>query len=320
MIFLTRLHPHPPSVGQGIRLAIYQNAGGPVGTSAAIAHYLALMESVIQAAKPFGVQLISFAELYLTGYAVSPAEVFQLAMAMRGETLARVAEMAKRYQIAIVCPYPEQAVIDGKPHYFDAILLVDDQGQILKNYRKTHLWGPDEGKIYASGHHLPQEDAPYTVHDVNGFPVGLLNCYEAEFPELSRILAIKGAKLIVIPTAADTWTLLSTGERTTMPYPDVSHNLIPARALENQIFVAYGNRGGIETRLDAQGHPQVVGAYLGNSVIAGPHGDLLVKARNEETLLIADCCPDDYGPTHPENTRYLGDRRPHLYNVLGEPQ
>ncbi|MEB3227362.1 MAG: hypothetical protein VKJ27_03180 [Synechocystis sp.] len=48
----------------------------------------------------------------------------------------------------------------------------------------------DEGKIYASGHHLPQEDAPYTVHDVNGFPVGLLNCYEAEFPDLSRILAI----------------------------------------------------------------------------------------------------------------------------------
>ena len=61
-------------------------------------------------------------------------------------------------------------------------------------------------------------------------PVGLLNCYEAEFPELSRLLALRGAKLLVIPTAADAWAQLSNGERTDRPYPDVSRTLIPAHA------------------------------------------------------------------------------------------
>ena len=48
-------------------------------------------------------------------------------------------------------------------------------------------------------------------------------------------------------------------------------------------------------------------------MVADPHGQLLVAARNEVTLLIADCVPGDYGPTHPEDTDYLKDRRPELY-------
>jgi predicted amidohydrolase len=55
---------------------------------------------------------------------------------------------------------------------------------------------------------------PFRVPLVAGFPVGVLNCYEAEFPELSRILALWGAKLIVIPTAADYYYTLPDGWRT----------------------------------------------------------------------------------------------------------
>ena len=61
---------------------------------------------------------------------------------------------------------------------------------------------------------------------------------------------------------------------------------------------------------------KVQASYLGNSMVADPHGQMVVAARNEETLLIADCIPDDYGPTHPENTDYLKDRRPQLYKEL----
>lgn len=316
MIFLTRIKAHPPGFGQGLRLAIYQNHGGPVGTPEAITYYLTKMEEVVQGAKQFSAQLISFPELYLTGYAVSPTEVHQLAQTEDSQILTQVAQIAKDYQIAIICPYPEKAIINGKTHYFDSMILFDDNGKVLKNYRKTHLWGPDEGKIYSPGYEFSEEGEAYTVQEINGFRVGLLNCYEAEFGELSRILALRGAQLVVIPTAADFWTLLSTGEKTTMPYPDVSQNLIPAHALENIMFVAYCNRSGIETRTDGNGHDVEIGSYLGNSVIAGPHGDIVLRPRNEETLLIADCIPGDYGPTHPENTNYLGDRRPHLYREL----
>ncbi len=316
MIFLTRIKPIAPEFGQGIRLAIYQNDGGPVGNSEAIAYYLDKMAEAVKAAKQFNAQLISFPELYLTGYAVSPTEVHQLAQTQDSQTLAKVAQIAKDHRIAIICPYPEKAVINGQTHYYDSMVLFDENGKLLKNYRKTHLWGPDEGKIYSPGYELPEEGEPYTVQEVNGFPIGLLNCYEAEFGELHRILALKGAKLVVIPTAADVWTLLSTGEKTKMPYPDISPNLVPAHALENNMFVAYCNRSGIETRKDVSGQEVEIGLYLGNSIIAGPHGDIILRPRSEETLLIADCVPGDYGPTHPENTNYLGDRRPHLYGEL----
>jgi len=316
MIFLTRIKSQSPEFGQGLRLAIYQNDGGPVGNAEAIIYYLTTMVEAVKAAKRFNAQLISFPELYLTGYAVSPNEVHQLAQTCDSPTLAKVAQIAKDHQIAIICPYPEKAIINGETYYYDSMVLFDDQGKLLKNYRKTHLWGPDEGKIYSPGYGFPEEGEAYTVQEINGFRVGLLNCYEAEFGELSRILALRGAQLVVIPTAADVWTLLSTGEKTKMPYPDVSQNLIPAHALENIMFVAYCNRSGIETRTDANGDEIEIGSYLGNSVIAGPHGDIVLRPRNEETLLIADCIPGDYGPTHPENTNYLSDRRPYLYGEL----
>lgn len=316
MIYLTRIKDTAPAFGKGIRLAIYQNYGGPVGDTNAIEYYLTRMEEVVKAAKKLDAQLISFAELYVTGYAVSPQEAHSLAEACDGPIMQRVSQIAKENELAIICPYPEKATVNGETHYYDAMVLFNKDGTLLKNYRKTQLWGPDEGKIYSHGYCYEEEGDAYTVHEVNGFKVGLLNCYEAEFGELARILALKGAELVVIPTAADVWTLLSTGERTKRPYPDVSQNLIPAHALENIMFVAYCNRAGIETRKNDKGEEIEIGLYLGNSVIADPHGEILLRPRNEETLLIGDCIPDDYGPTHPENTNYLKDRRPAIYKEL----
>lgn len=80
------------------------------------------------------------------------------------------------------------------------------------------------------------------MQSVNGVGVGLLNCYEAECPELTRRLPLEGATLVLIPTAADAWAELSTGERTGRPYPDVSRSLIPAHAFQNGCFVAAATR------------------------------------------------------------------------------
>jgi predicted amidohydrolase len=178
----------------------------------------------------------------------------------------------------------------------------------------------------------PEEGEAYSVFAVNGMRVGVLNCYEAEFPELSRILALEGAQLVVIPTAADDYTVLRTGERTKTPYPDVQF-LIKSNEYHNGIFCAYSNRRNRET-VDGK----LVGEYLGNSCLADPHGNFLIPvyplptARedapgsgwNDQMLLIADCVPSFYGPTHPETmihdkqtaTNYLRDRRWNLYSRL----
>ena len=119
-------------------------------------------------------------------------------------------------------------------------------------------------------------------------------------------------QLVLIPTAADSWARLSDGSRTDRPYPDVSRSCIPTNAFSNSCFVAYANRCGEERVEDT-----VMAGYLGNSIVCGPHGDVLVAARPEPTLLLADCIPGDYGPSHPAGTRHLDDLRPELYRFPG---
>lgn len=304
---LAYVQPEPPAAGQGLRLGIWQGEG-QAGTPEAVADNLDRLEQVCCLAAQQGVQLLAFPELYLSGYIVTPALARQLAEPLDGPSLTRVAAAARRHGLAVACPYPERAVVAGEERFYDAIALIDAQGQLLRNYRKTHLWGPDEKRCWSAGYLHPEEGPALTVQRLNGIGVGLLNCYEAEFPELTRRLALEGAQLVLIPTAADAWAVLSSGERTDRPYPDISRTLLPAHAFENHCFVAYANRCGIET---VAGQPMA--GYLGNSIICGPHGDVLLAARPEPTLLVADCCPGAYGPTHPAGTRYHQDRRPELY-------
>jgi predicted amidohydrolase len=304
---LAYVQPEPPAAGQGLRLGIWQGEG-QAGTPEAVADNLDRLEQVCCLAAQQGVQLLAFPELYLSGYIVTPALARQLAEPLDGPSLTRVAAAARRHGLAVACPYPERAVVAGEERFYDAIALIDAQGQLLRNYRKTHLWGPDEKRCWSAGYLHPEEGPALTVQQLNGIGVGLLNCYEAEFPELTRRLALEGAQLVLIPTAADAWAVLSSGERTDRPYPDISRTLLPAHAFENHCFVAYANRCGIET---VAGQPMA--GYLGNSIICGPHGDVLLAARPEPTLLVADCCPGAYGPTHPAGTRYHQDRRPELY-------
>ncbi|MEB3297513.1 MAG: carbon-nitrogen hydrolase family protein [Cyanobacteriota bacterium] len=300
-------HANPPAPGSGIRLGIWQGTG-TAATEQAVAENLARLETVAAIAAAQQVQLLSFPELYVSGYIVTPELARRLAEPVDGPSLQRVAAAARSHGLAIACPYAERAMVGGEERFYDAIALFSPDGTLLRNYRKTHLWGPDEKRCWSPGYQLPEEGPAFTVQQVNAFPVGLLNCYEAEFPELSRRLALNGARLVLIPTAADAWAILSTGERTDRPYPDISRSLIPAHAIHNHCFVAYANRCGEETV-----NGKVMASYLGNSLVAGPHGDVLVAARPEPTLLIADCLPGDYGPFHPAGTRYHQDRRPELY-------
>ncbi|KAA6187959.1 nitrilase [Thiohalocapsa marina] len=304
----------------------------------AVRDNLDTLRAVAERAAGHGVHLLSFPELYLTGYDVTDAaSAHQLAEEIQRQgILEAVAAVAREQGLAIICPYPEAATVAGERRYYDSIAVYDRTGELLKNYRKTHLWGGDERNNWSFGHVHPEEGEAYSVFEVNGLRVGVLNCYEAEFPELCRILALKGAELVVIPTAADDYTVLRTGELTKTPYPDVQF-LIRANAWHNHIFCAYSNRRGSETL-----HGKVVGGYLGNSCLADPHGQFLIPVMtlpprredqpgsgwNDQMLLIADCVPAFYGPTHPETrindrsaaTRYIDDRRWDLYGPLVAPE
>jgi len=306
---------NPPKLGEGIRLAVYQTQGGISGSQEAIDASIEILKNGASIAKNnYDAQIISFPELFLSGYAFEEGKAHDICKSI-DYVSKKIAPIAKEIGIAIICPYPEKAMVNGIESYYDSMIIVDKEGNLLKNYRKTHLWGPEEQKLWSFGYAHESEGEAYSVFKVNDFPMGVLNCYEAEFAELTRILVTKGAKLVVIPTAADVKAIVS-GEWTTQTYPDISKSLIPARSLENEIFVAYNNYTGTGY-INENGKKSDQVEYLGNSIIADPHGEIITYARKEdEVMLIADCIPGDYEPIHPCGTNYIKDRRPALYSQL----
>lgn len=303
--YKTSIYGDVPEKGSGLRLGIYQIEAACA--DGATAKNMILLEEAVKQAKKFDVQLLSFPELYVPGYTLSPEDAKKVAEYKNGPSITKACELAKEYNMALLVPYAEKVdEDDGVTRYYDAIAVIKETGELLNSYRKTHLYGQQERDNWSCG------TSDYPVYNIFDFPVGVLNCYECEFPELQRILALNGAKLIVGPTAADSYYTLPGGKRSDVPYPDISEILIPASAYANNIFFAYSNRSGYEKRGDDQWH------YAGNSIICGPHGDIIVKANHEQnTMLIADCVPAYYGMTHPApNYYYLKDRRPELYKKL----
>ncbi len=295
----------PPTPGKGVRLGVYQ-VQADCGEGAT-AKNMARLEDAVGVAAAQGVQLLAFPELYVSGYTLSPADARAVAEPLDGPSVTRAREAAKAHGVALLVPYPEKAETPAGERLYDAIAIIAADGGLVASYRKTHLYAQQERDDFAFG------DVLSPVFPVNDFPVAVLNCYECEFPELTRILALRGAKLVVGPTAADHYYKMADGKRSPVPYPDISTTLIPAYAYANDIFYAYANRAGYERRGDNHWR------YRGNSIVCGPHGDVIVAAgHDQDTLLVADCVPEAYGPTHPEEPTYdyLKDRRPDLYGDL----
>lgn len=320
----------PPAKNKGIRYSLAQGPSQVATASTikeAITFNLDTMNTACSLAAKFDVQLISFPELFLSGYELKSADIaaataHYLLEHHFYETGGLISALALKYNMAIICPLPYQGVDPaGNPGTYDAALVIDHTGTLLGVQFKTHLWGTEEYSWFRAPAYNMQKSGydplqnPYRIFDINGFPVGIAICYDAEFPEVARCLALNGALLTVIPTAAPVSMLSGQTE----PYPDIALHCIPANALHNQNFCSYGNRASWEYSVEGSVQTQVL-QYTGNSIICDPYGSALVKAvRNEDTLLIADCIICDFPSTQPPETSYLINRRPDLYNVLTAP-
>ncbi|MBJ2119513.1 carbon-nitrogen hydrolase [Arthrobacter sp. MSA 4-2] len=231
-----------------------------------------------------GVELLVTPELFATGYA--PA----LVVGSDGEGIrAELAGIARRHGIALVGSTVEAA---GERHHISASLF-DRQGMELTRYRKSHLFGPEEKSVFTPGNDLPD------LVPLMGLSVALGICYDIEFPEFVRSAALRGADLLCIPTAVPT-----TGDVGGRP-PELTYNaeristlLVPARALENGVYIAYANHTGPD--------------FTGLSSIASPYGTFLGLAGGGEELLVAHVDRSEVGRARGLNT-YLTCMRPALY-------
>jgi len=268
-------------------VALYQGQG-PVGSPEAVRQNLERLAEVTALAADYGCQVVVFPEKYTTGYAIGPDQCRELAEHREGPSVERARLAAKENGLAVLLPYPER---DGTSFY-DSISVIASDGQVVANYRKTHLYGAAERRNYSFGQELPP------VVSLNDVKVGVLNCYECEFPPLYQYLAERGAKIVLGPTAADGHFRLSDGTMSQVPYQDATRHIIPAMASIWRLFVAYANRRGWEQV------PAGWWQYQGNSGIWGPDGEPLVAAgpedRQHDCLLIADCLSASVPPFSPE--------------------
>lgn len=170
--------------------------------------------------------------MFLTGYAIGD-EIGRLAEPADGTSAAAIAEIAVRHGLAVAYGYPER---DGDTVYNSAQLISAD-GTRLANYRKTHLFGCFERDHFTPGDHQVVQA------ELNGLTVGLLICYDVEFPENVRAHALVSTDLLLVPTAQ------------MHPYQFVAESMIPVRAFENQMYVAYVNRVGQEGSSSSSASP-----------------------------------------------------------------
>jgi predicted amidohydrolase len=258
-----------------MKIAIYQCEGVPGSKEENLKNFRRAAKSAVEQ----GARLLICSEMFLTGYNIGDA-VFELAEPADGPASQKAAKIARETNIALLYGYPER---EGGRVYNSAI-LIDRSGTTLANYRKTHLYGQKENRLFQKG------DA-FAVTELDGMKIGILICYDVEFPEAVRKLALAGASFIAVPTAI------------MQPFCHTCQLLVPARAYENQIFVAYANRCGKEGEL----------TYCGLSCIVGPDGKDRVRAGTVEGLFFADIDTSEIA-TSREINPYLIDRRPELYD------
>jgi predicted amidohydrolase len=233
-----------------------------------------------------GADLLVLPEMFLTGYNIGVDAVSVLAEVYNGESAQQVARIAKAAGIAILYGYPERTE-DGQ--IYNAVQLIDANGERLCNYRKTHLFGDLDRSMFSPG----TNDFP--VVELNGWKLGFLICYDLEFPENARRLALEGAELILVPTA------------NMIPFDFIADVTVRARAFENQCYVAYANYCGHEGDIH----------YCGQSSIAAPDGSRIAQAGLDEALIVGELDRQLMVDSRAAN-RYLLDRRPELYDALNK--
>ncbi len=224
-----------------------------------------------------GGRLLITPELALTGYGADHSFI-HLAVPANSHVTDRLDDIARRNNIAIIAGFAQQ---DGDA-IFNSALFTEGRGE-TRIYRKSHLYGPYEKHWFCA------DDPSSVLIAVENIKIGMLICYDVEFPENVRRLAKAGADLVVVPTA------LPSGASGHF----IANHMIRVRAFENQVFLAYVNHCGSDEKF----------SYAGLSQVAAPDGRLLAQASpEEEGLIFAEIDPSAFDKSRSENS-YLSDLR-----------
>jgi len=183
--------------------------------------------------------------------------------------------------------------LEGQEKLANTSVHVDPRGEIRAVYRKLHMFDVEiGGRAYQESELEEPGEEIVLSETAHAVPLGLTICYDVRFPELYRILAVRGALVLTIPAA---FTLATTRDHWA--------TLLRARAIENQAFVIAANQTGD----DGAGHRSG-----GRSAIVDPWGIVLAQAADREGHIVADLDLEQQGDIR-RRLPSLANRRPSAY-------
>lgn len=247
-----------------------------------------------------GAQIILLQELFENLYfcQVEDYEKFALAeVRSKSATIKHFQEIAKKYKVVLPISFFEKS----GANYFNSLVMIDADGKDLGLYRKTHI---PTGECYEEKFYFSPGDTGFKVFNTKYGKVGIGICWDQWFPETARVLALKGAQIILYPTAIGSEPVLV---RDSMPH---WRNTMCGHAAANIIPVCASNRVGEEKA----GKSSMV--FQGYSFIADSHGEVVEEMnRTEEGFRIHEF---DFEEIDKERVAWgvFRDRRPETYKDL----
>jgi len=205
-----------------------------------------IFEKIEEAAKE-NVDIICFPELATIGYTITTDELKKLPEDFNDTFIEKLQEKAKFFKIHILVGYLESKTTKKSRDFYNSCIFIDDEGKILANARKVYLWKKEKTKFKAKNTKFGK--------------IGILLCYDLEFPEPARIECLKGAEIIFVPSL---WSFNAENRW---------HIDLAANSLFNLLFIAGCNAVG--------------DSCCGKSKIVEPDGSTLIEASgtNEELLM-----------------------------------
>jgi predicted amidohydrolase len=219
--------------------------------------------------------LIVFPELFLTGYDVGK-ELNNLAETIEGSSINKIKVMCKEHSIYSIVGFPET---DETNNYYISSAVINNQGNLAGSYRKTHLF--DKEKFYF------KKGEEFKVFHTKIGKIGIMICYDLEFPEVARSLKLMGAEIIIVLTA------------NMSPYEDYQNVYMRSRAMENEIPIVICNRLGSEGEIN----------FFGDSMVVDGNGKVLYhmgRTPGIGTVTLSSSTPDP-------KLDYIKNRRPEIY-------
>jgi predicted amidohydrolase len=246
---------------------------------------VSMLERCVEAT---GADLVVLPETASTGFTpgVSAEELWELVDVVPGAITEPVSQAAARLGVHVVFGTYERGSRPGVVH--NAAVLVGPTGEVLGTYRKTHLFS---GEGVVGGGWVTPGDGATVVRTALG-SIGMIICFDGDYPELARVNAIRGAEVICRPSAllrsADLWELTNR-----------------ARAYDNHVYVIGANATGI----DPGGN-----IYFGNSMVVTPVAEVVARAASHEGWVSARLDPAAAlrsltpGSNVPQRFDHLADR------------